>query len=60
MKDTAAPEAKPRARKKAMMVPAVSASWGRTFLQNKLGLEKVNLKILYLPFRFITLSQKNH
>ncbi len=33
MKDRAAPRAKPRDRKKAMMLPAVSASWGRTFLQ---------------------------
>lgn len=31
--DTAAPKAKPRERKKAMMAPAVSASCGGTFLQ---------------------------
>lgn len=35
MKDKAAPKAKPNDRKKAMMAPAVSASCGRTFLQNK-------------------------
>lgn len=32
-KDRAAPRARPRDRKKAMMAPAVSASWGATFLE---------------------------
>lgn len=33
--ETAAPKAKPRDKKKAMMAPAVSASRGGTFLQTE-------------------------
>lgn len=36
-KDTAAPSARPRDRKKAMMAPAVSASCGGTFLYGDNG-----------------------
>lgn len=42
--DAPAPKAKPRDRKKAMMAPAVSASWGRTFLNEEK--KKYQLRLL--------------
>lgn len=42
IKDRAAPKAKPNDKKKAMMAPAVSASYGRTFLQSKRNETNIN------------------